>query len=296
MSLIHWLFRLINRLRPTSPAHRVPKARPRRRSALRRLKALPWVVTASLCVSPMIHEGSAEVLPAQGAGKGTIVAAGFGYQIGELSEITVKVYDAASGDVISDDTFDLHVKEDTGAKGAASQERIFAGGVGLGATDLSNFVLRVYDAKTGAFQWEGQLNLTPGIDGGSGQMVSTLVPRRAHVTKIRTTTATGRQPSFLLRALDSSTGGLVWQDEFSTGDMRVAGIERIANLINQAEAAQTFDFRIRMLEGSGRDVLWEDHFAREQVEENSHPAADDQAHVLPAWPRLFEEDPLPQAL
>ncbi len=128
-------------------------------------------------------------------------------------------------------------------------------------------------------------------------MVSTLLPRRAQVTRIRAASATVRQPSFLLRALDSSTGGLVWQDEFSTGDMRMAGIERItSHVMNQMEAAHTFDFRIRMFEGSGRDVLWEDRFAPEPVEEESHPAADDQAHVLPVWPRLFEQDHLPQAL
>jgi len=245
----------------------------------------------------VIHTAPAQALQAQGPGKGTIVAAGFGYQIGDLSIITVKVYDAASGDVLSDDTFDLHVKDEKGAKGAAAQDRIFAGGVGLGATDLSNFILRVYDAKTGAFQWEGQLNLTPGSEGASGQMVSTLAPRRAEVIRVGATTATGTQPSFLLRALDASTGGLVWQDEFSTGDRRVAGLEWITNrLISQPQPANTFDFRIRMLQGSGRDVLWEDYFAREQVEDDSHPAADDQAQVLPAWPRLLEEDHLPQAL
>ena len=59
----------------------------------------------------------------------------------------------------------------------ALQER--AGGVGPGATDLSNFVLRVYDAKTGKFQWEGNLNLTPVESGNVGQLVSTVSPRRA---------------------------------------------------------------------------------------------------------------------
>ena len=90
--------------------------------------------------------------------KRAIVAAGFGYQIGTVSTIAVKVYDADSGDILSNETYELAVKESDGVRSNRGP-RIFAGGVGLGATDLSNFVLRVYDANTGTFQWEGRLNL-----------------------------------------------------------------------------------------------------------------------------------------
>jgi len=254
---------------------------------------LSSIVTTALYFLPLTDPALA-ASPVEEAGKETIVAAGFGYQIGELSTITVKVYEARTGNVISDDTFELHVKEDKGVQGGIPHARIFAGGVGLGATDLSNFILRVYDAQTGKFQWEGQLNLTPTVDGASGQAVSTLMPRRALVTKITANTATTRQPSFLLRALDSATGNLVWQDEFSTGDMRAAAIERITNRFSYDE--QMFDFRIRMFDVSGRSVLWEDHWLQEQTEDDSHQATDDQAHILPVWPRLVEQDQLSQEL
>jgi len=254
---------------------------------------VPLIVITALYLLPLTDPALA-AFPAEETGKGTIVAAGFGYQIGDLSTITVKVYDARSGDVISDDTFELHVKEDKGVQGGSSEARIFAGGVGAGATDLSNFILRVYDAQTGKFQWEGQLNLTPSVEGGRGQAVSTLMPRRALITKINASTPTTRQPSFLLRALDSSTGNLVWQDEFSTGDMRAAAIERITNRFSYDE--HMFDFRIRMFDVSGRSVLWEDRWVQEQAEDDSHPAIDDQAHILPVWPRLVEQDQLSQEL
>lgn len=293
MSLMYLISRFLSKLilRPSVPAFQKVSSRPR--SILRQLKVVPGMVTTALCFLPLTDPALA-AFPAEETGKGTIVAAGFGYQIGELSTITVKVYDARSGSVISDDTFELHVKEDKGVQGGIPQARIFAGGVGLGATDLSNFILRVYDAQTGKFQWEGQLNLTPSVDGASGQAVSTLMPRRALVTKISASTATTRQPSFLLRALDSSTGNLVWQDEFSTGDMRAAAIERITNRFSYDE--QMFDFRIRMFDVSGRSVLWEDHWLQEQPEDDSHQATDDQAHILPVWPRLVEQDQLSQEL
>jgi hypothetical protein len=215
----------------------------------------------------------------------TIVAAGFGYQIGDISTITVKVYDAASGEVLSDEIYELNVNEGKSAQSNAPQDRIFAGGVGLGATDLSNFVLRVYDAKTGKFQWEGQLNLMPRDGGGTGQMVSTVAPRRVTITKIHVTETAARQPSFLLRALDPVTGGLVWEDEFSTDGSGAARFERTAGREeNSAEVSHTFDFRIRMFDRGGRSVLWEDQISQQATEEEAHEAVDDRAHVLPAWP------------
>lgn len=296
MSLIHWLSGLFHRLIPASsisPA--VIKGRTRSRSQLRRLKAIGWMTAASMALSLITGATWAEELTVT---KRTIVAAGLGYQIGDTSTITVKVYDALSGDVLSDETFELNVKEERSGKGTIPQERIFAGGVGLGATDLSNFVLRVYDAKTGRFQWEGQLNLMPVGEGGAGQVVSTLVPRRATVTRIHNPQTTPRQPSFLLRALDPSTGGLVWEDEFSTDDRRAAGLERIAGPVSglHAQASPTFDFRIRVFDGSGQAVLWEDQFAQEEVEEESHEAVDDQAHMLPVWPRLSLQSVAPEAI
>ncbi|ALA57753.1 hypothetical protein [Nitrospira moscoviensis] len=232
----------------------------------------------------------------QDEAKGTMVAAGFGYQIGDVSTITVKVYDAASGDVLSDDTFELNVKD--GETGSA-QERIFAGGVGLGATDLSHFMLRVYDARTGRFQWEGELNLRPNGGNGGTQTVSTVVPRRATVTKVHAVETPARHPLFVLRALDPATGGLVWQDEFSADSTRFPTIERIVHRPrpvagDSADVSRTFDFRIRMLDGGS--VLWEDLFAQEEAEEESHEAADDHASMLPVWPRLLEPESAPQHL
>lgn len=275
MPLIHWFFGLLIKQIPATT-----------------LNAMTWLAMA-VCLSFIAGAAWAEEHPGRELMKGTIVAAGLGYQIGETSTITVKVYDALSGEVLSDETFELHVKEERGAN--ASDERIFAGGVGLGATDLSNFVLRVYDAKTGRFQWEGQLNLTPVGGGGAGQKVSTVSPRQAFVTRIHTAETAMRQPSFLLRALDPSTGGLVWQDEFSADPDRAARMERIAhrrtnNGVPPSDVSHAFDFRIRMLDRSGRVVLWEDQFAQEEEEEETHEAADDRASMLPAWPGQFQPE------
>ncbi|MBM4127011.1 MAG: hypothetical protein FJ247_06640 [Nitrospira sp.] len=225
--------------------------------------------------------------------KAAIVAAGFGYQNEFDSSITVKVYDAISGEVLSEDVYELSIKEDrNGARAHASNGRIFAGGVGPGATDLSNFMLRVYDAKTGEFQWAGQLNLTPNEGGKPGHTISTLVPRRAVVTKVEGAEADAQQPHFLLRAFDASTGGVVWEDEFSTDGKGVAKGKLIA--ARQADEglqqADTFDFRVRMFGRDGQTILWEDQVLQWAAEEESQDVDDDRARLLPAWTGPITQD------
>ena len=71
----------------------------------------------------------------------TVVAAGFGFQDDETSSITVKTYDAQSGEVLTADTYELDIKDD-GPPTSHPKTRIFAG-VGLGAGSLSEFTLRL---------------------------------------------------------------------------------------------------------------------------------------------------------
>lgn len=304
MSPIDWFSRLLVPLLSQPPVpvfvkQSPPPARLHRRHPRFILSAV--VTGAGLMCSPATGLVSAETAPSHDGPKGTVVAAGFGYQTGDASTITVKVYDAASGAVLSDETYELNVKEEGNKRLNARQERIFAGGVGLGATDLSNFVLRVYDARTGAFQWEGLLNLTPRDGAGARQTISTGTPRRATVTRALVNEPAFRQPSFLIRALDATTGWLVWQDEFSADGAGFGRVERVADrpmrpAESPSETSPTFDFRIRMFDRSGRSILWEDRVTQDEPEEESHEASDDQAYMLPTWPRVLQQDGGPEPL
>ena len=62
----------------------------------------------------------------------TVVAAGVGYENAETSTITVKTYDAENGAILSDETYELNVREDAASADSQPRERIFAGGVGPG--------------------------------------------------------------------------------------------------------------------------------------------------------------------
>ncbi len=253
---------------------------------------LSWIVSLALCLSFSIGHAWGEIGTED---KREIVAAGFGYQIGTVSTIAVKVYDAESGDILSNEIYELAVKESDGATSNRGP-RIFAGGVGRGATDLSNFVLRVYDANTGVFQWEGRLNLVQPDWKAGGKAVSVALPRRATVTWVQFVEATTEQPVFLLRAMDAATGVLVWEDEFTTVRTRIPRAQPIASRSIQPDSISpasphTFNFRIRMYDPSGKKVLWEDQLSQLGTDEGAEQSHSDQADILPAWPDLPQEEP-----
>ena len=266
----------------------------------RRSRTLMWLAVVGLC-SAYTYSGSDQAWGDVGVvEKKAIVAAGFGYQIGSVSTIAVKVYEAESGAILSDDVYELTVKEG-GGSGQGQEPRIFAGGVGQGATDLSNFMLRVYDANTGAFQWEGRLNLVQPEKKGEGQVISATIIQRAIVTKIQVAQTASDQPVFSLRALDALTGSLVWEDEFTTVLNRNLRIQPIADWSTSlaqvpTKSDHTFEFRIRMYDPSGQRVLWEDQLSRNESDEEAQESFSDKAQFLPVWPHQPQQEPTAESI
>jgi len=212
------------------------------------------------------------------------VAAGFGVQTAQSSVITVKTYDAESGEILSDESYELDIKEDRSAAAPQPRERIVAGGVGIGADGLSEFMLRVYDAADGKFLWEGRLNLNVTGSGGDTVPVAVAVRPHATVTRVAEHIDPAGQPSFLLRVLERDTGRLMWSDQFSTEGARVHA-ERIG-IFGRTPGPidiQDVDFRIRMFDENGRRLLWEDRIAEAPEGESSSEPAEEQAGVIPQW-------------
>lgn len=219
-----------------------------------------------------------------------IVAAGVGYENAETSMITVKTYDAENGAILSDETYELNVREDAASAGSQPRERIFAGGVGPGADGLSAFTLRVYDAATGRFLWEGLLNLSVGNQESAStyRVVAHLVAPQATVTQVRSRGAIDGQPQFFLRAVDPATGQLVWTDHFSAVAGTFARTERVSRaVVGQTEGltalSQQIEFRIRMMDDRGRQIMWEDTIEPTVEETDMVAGHDDAAENLPVW-------------
>jgi hypothetical protein len=245
------------------------------------MRSIFWLGTVGLTVLavPFLSFAAEPVAAPQA---NAVVAAGFGFQDEETSFITVKTYDAQSGEVLSADTYELDIKDD-GPSSSHPRTRIFAGGVGIGAGSLSEFTLRVYDASNGRFLWEGRLNLTVGDHPeGATRWVSARLQPRAAVTKIASRPKETGQPYFVLRAHNPETGQLVWSDEFST-DAASARIERINRSVigMTGTAPRDVDFRIKMPDQAGRRWLWEDKVeATEDSEDSVAGQSDDTPGVL----------------
>jgi hypothetical protein len=228
---------------------------------------------------------SAENVAAASANPRKTVAAGLGYQDADMSSITVKTYDAESGEVLSSETYELDIKEE----GPATHQpgsRIFAGGVGIGGDGLSEFTLRVYDAENGKFLWEGRLNLVVGIDPDVAAFpVVAYAQPRASVVRVFSRTKRSGQPYFVLRAINPQTGQLVWGDQFSADAANVK-VERISrSVIGMTESVPSeIDFRIKMPDEAGRQVLWEDKVVPGVDEEVAGPERSDDPGMLPVWP------------
>ena len=218
-----------------------------------------------------------------------VEAAGVGYESAETSTITVKTYDAETGAILSDETYELNVREDAASANSQPRERIFAGGTGPGADGLSAFTLRVYDAATGMFLWEGLLNLNvSNQESGSAHRVVAQLAPQATVTQVRSGSAIDGQPQFFLRAVDPATGQLVWTDQFSAGAGRFARAERVSRaVVGQTEGlaapSQQIEFRIRMFNERDRQMLWEDTIEPTVDETDVVAGRDGAAENLPAW-------------
>ena len=220
-----------------------------------------------------------------------VVAAGVGYENADTSMITVKTYDAESGAILSDETYELNVREDAASADSQPRERIFAGGVGPGSDGLSAFTLRVYDAATGRFLWEGLLNLNAGDQESDSthRVAAHLVAPQATVTRVRSRSALEGQPQFFLRAVDVETGQLVWTDHFSAGAGTIARTERVSRpVVGQTEEltplSQQIEFRIRMMDDRGRQIMWEDTIEPTVEETDLASGHDAAAENLPVWP------------
>jgi len=218
-----------------------------------------------------------------------VVAAGVGYEDAKTSIITVKTYNAENGEILSNETYELNVREDVASANSQTRERIFAGGVGPGADGLSEFTLRVYDAATGRFLWEGLLNLDVANQESdpAQRVVAHLGAPQATVTKVRTRGAIDGQPQFFISTIDLLTGQLVWADHFSAGVGGLARPERVSRaVVDQTEGSvlsQLIEFRVRMMDDQGRKILWEDTI-EPTIEEIDLPDSHDAvAENLPVW-------------
>lgn len=249
--------------------------------------AAPSYVVPDTVVGPGF---SGKVVAQAPADHAQVLAAGFGFQAAGSSMITVRTYDAPTGAILSEDSFDVNVKEEGAAEHDENKGRIFAGGIGADAKGKSAFMLRVYDAESGRFLWEGQLNLLKLGEGGRTRVRATIIPIHPSVVQASASTAKPVQTLFSVRAVNPITGGLVWQDQFAPGmrkRARVAGVSFNSLSIKPVNdpIGHIFDLVVRTYDRTSGTLLWEDSF--EQLDRIEEPVTEPETRAypqaIPSW-------------
>lgn len=281
------------------------RKKPEHRSMRRNLVLTMWPVVTSLLApilsiaapnqisslvtlpSPMDGMPAAKPL----AEHSTVLAAGFGFQAAGSSMITIRTYDAPTGAILSEDSFDVNVKEEGAAEHDGNSGRIFAGGMGTESKGKSVFMLRVYDAETGRFLWEGQLNVLKGGEGGMTKTSAMVTPRNQSMVPTSGSPSKDLQTLFSVRAVNPVTGGLVWQDQFAPGIRKRAAVEGVMLDTPTVKPVgdpigHIFDLVVRTYDRVSGTLLWEDSFEQlDRIEDLPNGSEDHDAHpqAIPLW-------------
>ena len=224
------------------------------------------------------------------AAHSALLAAAFGFQSVGSSTITVRTYDGPTGVILSEDAFDVNVKEEGVAEHDENRGRIFAGGIGTNSEGKSKFMLRVYDAETGRFLWEGQLNLLKFGEGAMTRASAVLIPNNPVIVQNAAIVQKPLQTLFSVRAVNSRTGGLVWQDQFAPGSRgRTEGEGALFDMPRtmpiHEPIGHIFDLVVRTYDRTSGTLLWEDSF--EQLDRIEEPEGEPEMHAypqaIPSW-------------
>jgi hypothetical protein len=234
-----------------------------------------------------------DVIPAMqlSAEHSAVLAAGFGFQAAGSSMITIRTYDAPTGAILSEDSFDVNIKEEGAAEHDGNKGRIFAGGIGTDSKGKSAFILRVYDAETGRFLWEGQLNMLKGGEGGMTKTSAMIIPRNPSMVQTSGSSPRGLQTLFSVRAVNPVTGGLIWQDQFAPGIRKRTAVEGVLFDVPTVRSVgdpigHVFDLIVRTYDRASGTLLWEDSFEElDRIEDQPNESGDHDAHpqAIPLW-------------
>lgn len=236
-----------------------------------------------------------------GAGvQADVLATAFGYQNDESSTVLVKTFDPKTGALLSENSFTLPGVEETALNQEAAAARVLAGGARISGHGALSLSLRVYDARSGRYLHNVNLNVAP--DEGTGALptpVIGMVPTRGIVrltSDVAAEPATEEVPMFSIRAVDPANDNVVWQTEFESAEQEGGKAElmryRLLPRRQPVVKDQKYDFQIRMYNHRTGDLIWKDASSL-LVKPAGSPTREDETlgKILPTWPSEESTDP-----
>lgn len=180
---------------------------------------------------------------------------------GHGSDWTLRAYEAETGAVVWDTTWDLAGGSDVprGTAIAVSNGRVFLGGFATNRAGNTDWVVRAYDASDGALLWHDQRDMAGDTD-GAHTLAADNDAVYAGGSGYRGSTATT-----VLRALDARDGSVLWEDASRTGRagntfvrrVKVAGGRVFAGILQQDSATGLVKSVIAAYGPGDGTQLWE---------------------------------------
>jgi hypothetical protein len=203
--------------------------------------------------------GDADRAFALAAGAGRVFAAGFGTNADGNQDFLVRAYDQTTGALRWQDQRDPAGFNDVAEALAVWGGQVFAAGSGERAAGNQDFLVRAYEARSGALRWEDR-----GDTAGLNDAAFALAVDRGRVFAAGFVTNAAGNQDFLVRAYQATDGALLWEDQVDH-----AGLDDTA-LSLAMEGGQVFaagfvtnaagnqDFLVRAYEARSGTLRWID--------------------------------------
>jgi hypothetical protein len=214
---------------------------------------------------------------------GQVFAAGFGTNAAGHQDFLVRAYRVADGALVWEDQLDRAGFNDTALALAVGQGRVFAAGSGQRTAGNEDFLVRAYNAKTGALLWEDQVDPVGGFDG-----VNALAVEGGRLFAAGFITNAAGNFDALLRAYEAKSGALLWEDQIDRAGFDDAAlaltVERGQVFIAGfgTNAAGNFDVLVRAYQAKTGTLVWEDQVDKAGFDDAALALAAGGGHVVAA--------------
>ena len=227
--------------------------------------------------------GGADGINALAVRSGLVFAAGFDTNTAGNRDFLVRAYDAESGTLLWKDQVDKAGAADRAFALAAGAGQVFAGGFSTNAEGNQDFLVRAYNAKTGALLWEDQVDPVGGFDG-----VNALAVEGGRLFAAGFITNAAGNFDALLRAYEAKSGALLWEDQIDRAGFDDAAlaltVERGQVFIAGfgTNAAGNFDVLVRAYQAKTGTLVWEDQVDKAGFDDAALALAAGGGHVVAA--------------
>ena len=207
--------------------------------------------------------GAADEVHAITVDQRRVFVAGIGTNAAGNTDFLVRAYDTKTGTLFWEDQVDKSGDFDNSVAITADGERVFAAGVTVDPTGNADFLVRAYDATTGIFLWEDQVDKAGGPDEADAIVVH---GGRVFAAGLSASVAGSNLGSadFLVRAYDAKAGTLLWEDQVDKAGghdqaLSVAAIGQGVFVAGISEnAAGNWDVLLRAYDAKTGSLLFED--------------------------------------